>query len=519
MKTTKYTFYFCLFTFAFFTSSIAQLEEKPKVDEKAEISSPNSTQAINDKIEFKNETTNPILTITDEGSNAASILIPQGPILTDPNDNDKLYNVGGTLHWNGNALGTNNSAAGWMRPITGGKIYPTDLADKVGIGTNNPKSKLSVGGIGDAIITTYSETTSGIGILGKATSGGSGIHGEANGSNGRGIIGIAEGINGIAIYGSATGTTSYGGYFLGRGYFSDNVGIGTINPLSKLSVGGNGDATITTYSETTSGIGILGKATSGGSGIYGEANGSNGRGVIGIADGINGIAIYGSAAGTTSYGGYFLGRGYFSDNVGIGTINPLSKLSVGGNGNSSAIIYGEATATNAKGIYGFTSASVGLGVYGETAGGSTSGIAVAGYANGASGKGVVGSGKAYDFDAVGAGVNYGATSSRRWKKNIVEIDNPLDKLSQIRGVYFEWDTEHGGQHDVGMIAEEVGKVLPEIVVYEENGIDADGMDYSKLTPLLVEVAKAQQKKIEELEEKLSKIESLLNGKRFTSADN
>ena len=40
--------------------------------------------------------------------------------------------------------------------------------------------------------------------------------------------------------------------------------------------------------------------------------------------------------------------------------------------------------------------------------------------------------------------------------------------------------------DVGMIAEEVGKVLPEIVSYEENGIDATGMDYSKMTPLLVE---------------------------------
>ena len=40
-----------------------------------------------------------------------------------------------------------------------------------------------------------------------------------------------------------------------------------------------------------------------------------------------------------------------------------------------------------------------------------------------------------------------------------------------------------------MIAEEVGKVLPEIVIYEENGIDAQGMDYSKLSPLLVEAVK------------------------------
>jgi hypothetical protein len=57
-------------------------------------------------------------------------------------------------------------------------------------------------------------------------------------------------------------------------------------------------------------------------------------------------------------------------------------------------------------------------------------------------------------------------------------------------VYFDWDKEHGGHHDIGMIAEEVGAVVPEIVSYEPNGIDAIGMDYSKVTPLLVEAIKS-----------------------------
>ena len=70
------------------------------------------------------------------------------------------------------------------------------------------------------------------------------------------------------------------------------------------------------------------------------------------------------------------------------------------------------------------------------------------------------------------------------------IGDPLDKLSKLQGVYFDWDEEHGGAHDVGMIAEEVGAVLPEIVQYEENGVDAIGMDYSKMTPLLVEAVNA-----------------------------
>ena len=79
----------------------------------------------------------------------------------------------------------------------------------------------------------------------------------------------------------------------------------------------------------------------------------------------------------------------------------------------------------------------------------------------------------------------------------------------MRGVYYNWDEEHGGQHDVGMIAEEVGEVLPEIVVYEENGVDATGMDYSKLTPLLVEAVKALKAENDALRQRLDALEATL----------
>ncbi len=127
----------------------------------------------------------------------------------------------------------------------------------------------------------------------------------------------------------------------------------------------------------------------------------------------------------------------------------------------------------------------------------------------------------FDFFAEGAGTDYGAACSRRWKRNVEPISDPLRKLAQLRGVYFDWDDEHGGQHDVGMIAEEVGAVLPEIVNYEENGIDAHGMDYSKLTPLLVEAVNALRaekdaeiellrNKNTELEARLARIEAMLS---------
>ena len=119
----------------------------------------------------------------------------------------------------------------------------------------------------------------------------------------------------------------------------------------------------------------------------------------------------------------------------------------------------------------------------------------------------------FDFYAAGAGTNYGSSSSRRWKSNIRNIDDPLVKIGKLRGVYYDWDAEHGGHHDVGMIAEEVGEVLPEIVQYEENGIDAIGMDYSKMSPLLVEAINAlrdeKDAEIQALHQRVDQLEGLL----------
>lgn len=88
---------------------------------------------------------------------------------------------------------------------------------------------------------------------------------------------------------------------------------------------------------------------------------------------------------------------------------------------------------------------------------------------------------------------------------------PLAKIAQLRGVYFDWDAEHGGYHDLGMIAEEVGAVLPEIVQYEPNGIDAHGMDYSKLAPLLVEAINAMRSETDrELAKKTTRLQNYCN---------
>src|SRR4029077_6301075 len=96
-------------------------------------------------------------------------------------------------------------------------------------------------------------------------------------------------------------------------------------------------------------------------------------------------------------------------------------------------------------------------------------------------------------------------SSRRWKTNIQTLQGALAKVQQLRGVSYE--LKDSGKHEVGVIAEEVGAVVPEVVSYEDNGKDARGVDYSRLTALLIEATKEQQ---EELAKALRQIKQQQN---------
>ena len=104
------------------------------------------------------------------------------------------------------------------------------------------------------------------------------------------------------------------------------------------------------------------------------------------------------------------------------------------------------------------------------------------------------------------------------KDNIVNISDPLGKLKQIRGVYFDWNEKgpdwtkgwpgqpEGKIHDIGVIAQEVQKVLPEVVI-ERKGTGMLAVDYQKIVPLLIEGINEQQKHIELLQQRIEKLEN------------
>ena len=87
------------------------------------------------------------------------------------------------------------------------------------------------------------------------------------------------------------------------------------------------------------------------------------------------------------------------------------------------------------------------------------------------------------------------------KENLINIPNPLEKISKISGYMFDWKDHKdpnviGEGHDVGIIAQEVEKVLPEIVITRDNGKKA--VNYQKIIPLLVESIKELKTEIESL---------------------
>ena len=285
----------------------------------------------------------------------------------------------------------------------------------------------------------------------------------------------------------------------GNVYMSGNVGIGATSPDAKLNVQGGSDVALSgggfiitgDLSSTNIGIDnneIMARDNGAVSNLYIQHEG--GSASFGGNLTVGGGSLYLPSSGTLRSPG----RMHIQANEHL-FLNPWAGASMvyigGGGGPGNLRALGSITADGNLNVGGMIKLQDQGGIYGDTC-------------NEASEYGRIG------FQSLAGNKFLGCTkygwvllnnpidSSIRWKKNITEIDNALDKVLNIRGVYFDWDEEHGGQHDMGMIAEEVGEYIPEIVIYEDDGVYATGMDYGALTPVLVEAIKEQQAQIEEL---------------------
>ena len=96
------------------------------------------------------------------------------------------------------------------------------------------------------------------------------------------------------------------------------------------------------------------------------------------------------------------------------------------------------------------------------------------------------------------------TSDERLKENIQPIQNALSKVETISGNEYDWKEGFEEIHtkkgnDIGVIAQEIQKILPQAVIERDNGYL--GVNYEKIIPLLIEAIKELSVKVDRLENK------------------
>jgi hypothetical protein len=103
------------------------------------------------------------------------------------------------------------------------------------------------------------------------------------------------------------------------------------------------------------------------------------------------------------------------------------------------------------------------------------------------------------------------SSDLRFKTNVRSITSPLEKVKSLRGVYFNWDQKSfpdknfSDKTELGFIAQEVEKVLPEVVSKDKTPEEYRSVKYDKVVALLVEAIKEQQKQIDSLKSQVKKL--------------
>jgi hypothetical protein len=271
-----------------------------------------------------------------------------------------------------------------------------------------------------------------------------------------------------------------------------NVGIGTAAPVEKLTV------------QTAKGFyGFTHLAT--------DANGANPIALSTYVGSSASGAIGGWLGTKTNHDLHFFTNGgqpsmtiIVSGNVGIGTSTPTNKLHVENTGSGSVAVYGNVTnsgtgvwgnnTNNGTGVYG--SSGNGIGIAGESNGIGVRGKSISGYAGYFEGKAYVG-GSLEVFGNICA-ANFMCQSDARLKQDVTNLKYGVRHLLQLRPVSWRWKDPKQRQPTLGLVAQEVEPVMPELVLHGTDAKDSLGLNYLGLIPVLVKGIQEQQEQIDAL---------------------
>jgi len=105
--------------------------------------------------------------------------------------------------------------------------------------------------------------------------------------------------------------------------------------------------------------------------------------------------------------------------------------------------------------------------------------------------------------------SWSVRSSRRFKNNIQPLDGALDKVERLQGVSYQ--RKDDGKREIGVVAEDVDRIVPEVVSRDPKTHEIQGVDYSRLAALLIEAVKAQQAEIRQLKAQIEQLTANQSG--------
>jgi len=98
-------------------------------------------------------------------------------------------------------------------------------------------------------------------------------------------------------------------------------------------------------------------------------------------------------------------------------------------------------------------------------------------------------------------------SSERFKTDVETMDGASDKLARLRPVTFKLKTDPQGTVQYGLIAEEVQKIYPELVIHGADG-RIEGVRYEELAPILLSEVQQQAAQIRALQQQVAELNDL-----------
>jgi hypothetical protein len=380
----------------------------------------------------------------------------------------------------------------------------------IGVGTTNPRpgvrldvaGHLGVSGAGNGIVFPDGTVQTTAGVIHNNTLTGTGTLGSALGvAVPLSLTGSSDTTPILSVKNTSTTTTPGDRTAIyGESFSSDGKGVygRAYGGANAIGVYGAADSGFGVAGQSASGHGVFGQTIFGGrsaAGVRGFAGSENGIGVYGEADQPNGWGVYGRSNSNSGAAGFFEGHVAITRNLSFeGQPRQMINLS---------------STQYAIGVQPFTQYFRTANHFGWYKGGTHSNVELD------AGGGV----KLMSLDGTSGNLtvtgsvcaaNIACASDVRLKQGITTLNYGLTQLMRLRPVSWHWKAQPEGTLQMGLVAQEVEGVMPELVLREADAGKPLGLNYMALLPVAIKAIQEQQSQIQQQKNLIEQLRAQLS---------